>query len=62
MLDRTAVGECMPRRRHREFLRFPDTIDDVECDAGVLKAKLGRGDASEKSFAPFLGPISDLLT
>ena len=27
MLDGTVIGECMPRHRHREFLRFLKTID-----------------------------------
>ena len=26
-LDGTVIGECMPRHRHREFLRFLKTID-----------------------------------
>ena len=28
MLDGTVIGECMPRHRHREFLRFLKTIDE----------------------------------
>jgi hypothetical protein len=28
MLDGTVIGERMPRRCHREFLRFLDTIDE----------------------------------
>jgi hypothetical protein len=28
MLDGTDIGECMPRHRHREFLRFLKTIDE----------------------------------
>jgi len=28
MLDGTVIGQCMPRRRHREFLRFLKTIDE----------------------------------
>jgi transposase len=28
MLDGTVIGECMPRHRHREFLRFLNTIDE----------------------------------
>jgi hypothetical protein len=28
MLDDTVIGECMPRHRHREFLRFLKTIDE----------------------------------
>jgi hypothetical protein len=28
MLDGTVIGECMPRRCHREFLRFLNTIDE----------------------------------
>ena len=27
MLDGTVIGECMPRHRHREFLRFLKTIE-----------------------------------
>jgi len=27
MLDGTVIGKCMPRHRHREFLRFLKTID-----------------------------------
>jgi len=27
MLDGTVIGQCMPRHRHREFLRFLKTID-----------------------------------
>src|SRR5262245_42263132 len=27
MLDGTIIGECMPRHRHREFLRFLQRID-----------------------------------
>ena len=30
MLDGTVIGECMPRHRHREFLRFLKTIDERE--------------------------------
>src|SRR5947208_15878842 len=28
MLDGTVIGQCMPRHRHREFLRFLKTIDE----------------------------------
>jgi hypothetical protein len=28
MLDGTVIGECMPRHRHCEFLRFLKTIDE----------------------------------
>ena len=28
MLDGSVVGECMPRHRHREFLRFLKAIDE----------------------------------
>src|SRR5580693_8494616 len=28
MLDGTVIGECMPRHRHREFLRFLKMIDE----------------------------------
>ena len=28
MLDGTVIGECMPRHRRREFLRFLKTIDE----------------------------------
>jgi hypothetical protein len=28
MLDGTGIGECVPRHRHREFLRFLKTIDE----------------------------------
>jgi len=28
MLDGTVIGECMPRHRHCEFLRFLNTIDE----------------------------------
>jgi hypothetical protein len=28
MLDGTVIGECMPRHRHREFLRFLNSIDE----------------------------------
>jgi hypothetical protein len=28
MLDGTVIGECMPRHRQREFLRFLKTIDE----------------------------------
>ena len=27
MLDGTVIGDCMPRHRHREFLRFLKLID-----------------------------------
>jgi transposase len=34
MLDGTVIGECMPRHRHQEFIRFLNTID-VETPAGL---------------------------
>ena len=27
MLDGQVIGDCMPRHRHREFIRFPKKID-----------------------------------
>jgi transposase len=39
MLDGTVIGECMPRHRHQEFIRFLNTIDaatPAELDLHII--------------------------
>jgi len=41
MLDGTVIGECMPRHRHQEFIRFLNTIDAAtppELDLHIIAA------------------------
>ena len=43
MLDGSVIGQCMPRHRHREFLRFLKTIDQqtpVDLDLHLIVDKL----------------------
>jgi len=41
MLDDKVIGICMPRHRHREFVRFLRIIESTRTAGEILK-KVGR--------------------
>lgn len=54
MLDGTVIGDCMPRHRHQEFIRFLQTINpktlpdlmlrrrNVNCGVAALSIESGQ--------------------
>jgi len=41
MLNGTSIGDCLPRHRHQEFIRFLKKIDSET--PGRFRPALGRG-------------------